>query len=177
MSTHTDFLREMGVTEWISRDSSVSQLTQPNSVKMQISTSSETPMDNEVKASPKAFWMFFGSEPKGDAQQLFQNIIRALGLNRDEWVWKSPNDAHNKNLPTEINVPMVAMAFGGPAAQTITGERDPLPQLRETILALHAEEDIPVVATFDLNQLVGKPIDKALLWQDLLLAKSVLQNS
>lgn len=72
---------------------------------------------------------------------------------------------------------MVAMAFGGPAAQTITGERDPLPQLRETILALHAEEDIPVVATFDLNQLVGKPIDKALLWQDLLLAKSVLQNS
>jgi DNA polymerase len=54
-----------------------------------------------------------------------------------------------------------------------------LPQLRETILALNTgnEEDIPVVATFDLNQLVSKPKDKALLWQDLLLAKSVLQNS
>lgn len=177
MSTHTDFLREMGVTEWISRDSSVSQLTQPNSVKMQISTASETPMANKVKASPKALWMFFGSEPKGDAQQLFQNIIRALGLNRNEWVWKSPNDAPAKKSLPEIHVPIVALAFGASAAQTITGERDPLPQLRETILALHTEEDIPVVATFDLNQLVSKPVDKALLWQDLLLAKSVLQNS
>ena len=177
MSTHSDFLREMGVTEWISKDSSVSQPPQPDSVQIQQSTASVMPMDNVVKASPKAYWMFFGGELKGDAERLFQNIIRALGLSRDEWVWKSPNDAPSKKSLPEIHVPIVALAFGASAAQTITGERDPLPQLRETILALHSEEDIPVVATFDLNQLVSKPVDKALLWQDLLLAKSVLQNS
>jgi DNA polymerase len=37
-------------------------------------------------------------------------------------------------------------------------------------------EDIPVLATFDLPYLLSRPKDKALLWQDLLLAKSVLLN-
>jgi len=53
-----------------------------------------------------------------------------------------------------------------------------LPQLRETILALNngSDEEVPVIASFDLAQLLAKPKDKALLWQDLLLAKSMLQN-
>ena len=74
---------------------------------------------------------------------------------------------------------MVVVAFGGPVAQKITGERDPLPQLRETVLALNTgnEEEIPVIASFELHQVLTKPKDKSLLWQDLLLAKSVLQNS
>jgi DNA polymerase len=76
-------------------------------------------------------------------------------------------------------IPLVAIALGGPAAQKITGERDPLPQLRETILALNTgnDDEIPVVATFDLAQLATKSKEKALLWQDLLLAKSILQNT
>jgi DNA polymerase len=75
-------------------------------------------------------------------------------------------------------MPVVAFAFGGPTAQKITGERDPLPQLRETILALNTgnDDEIPVVASFDLAQLATKSKEKAMLWQDLLLAKSVLQN-
>jgi DNA polymerase len=39
------------------------------------------------------------------------------------------------------------------------------------------EEEIPVIASFELNQVLAKPSDKALLWQDMLLARSVLQNS
>jgi DNA polymerase len=75
--------------------------------------------------------------------------------------------------------PVVAVAFGGPAAQKITGERDPLPQLRETVLALNtgSDEEVPVIASFELNEVLTKPKNKALLWQDLLLARSVLQNS
>jgi DNA polymerase len=179
MSTHANFLQEMGVTEWISRDSPVTSATQTDPVVNQTSAVSRQPIDVIHKEGPEAHWMFFGNELKGEAQLLFQNIVRALGLSRDEWVWKSPHDKLANISSPETGVPVVALAFGGPAAQTITGERDPLPQLRETILALNTgnEEDIPVVATFDLNQLVSKPKDKALLWQDLLLAKSVLQNS
>lgn len=179
MSTHTNFLQEMGVTEWISRDSPLPSATQSDIVVKPASATSRPLADSVVKESPKAHWIFFGSEPKGEAQLLFQNIIRVLGLSRDEWLWKSPQDKlANISLPV-TGVPVVALAFGGPAAHIITGERDPLPQLRETILAFCAgsEEDIPVVATFDLTQLVSKPKDKALLWQDLLLAKSVLQNT
>ena len=74
--------------------------------------------------------------------------------------------------------PIVAIAFGGSAAQKLSGERDGLPELRETVLAISAEgaDELPLIATFELNQLIARPKDKALFWQDLLLAKSVLQN-
>ena len=73
---------------------------------------------------------------------------------------------------------IVALAFGGSAAQKLSGERDALPELRETVLAINADgaEDLPLIATFELNQLISRPKDKALFWQDVQLAKSVLQN-
>jgi DNA polymerase len=105
-------------------------------------------------------------------------VIRALGLGPQEWSWKNASDNLKQLKAPDNGLPVVAFAFGGSVAQKITGEKDPLPQLRETILALNneADEEIPVIASFDLAQLVARPKDKALLWQDLLLAKSVLQN-
>jgi len=101
-----------------------------------------------------------------------------LGLHSQEWSWKSPSDNLSQFQTSESGLPLVAIAFGGAVAQKITGEKDPLLQLRETVLALNTgnDDDIPVIATFDLAQIIAKPQDKALLWQDLLLAKSVLQN-
>jgi DNA polymerase len=167
---HSSFLKEMGITEWIPREgvSDSADSTQPENAVVQ---RSESP--------PKAYWWFVGTKPQGDAQSLFQNMLRALGLSSKEWSWKSPSDDLSLLKQVEGGMPSVVFAFGGPAVQKITGERDPLPQLRETILALNTanEEDIPVVASFDLTQMVTKPKEKALLWQDLLLAKSVLQNS
>ena len=171
MSTHSSFLKEMGITEWTSRESSVADApsSQPQATPNIYSASD---------VAPRSHWWFFGVQPSGDAQILFQNVIRVLGLASNEWSWKSPNDNLSKMQLPEDGLPVVALAFGGPAAQKITGERDPLPQLRETILALNTgnDDDIPVVATFDLTQLATKTKEKALLWQDLLLAKSVLQN-
>ncbi|WP_114662318.1 hypothetical protein [Polynucleobacter necessarius] len=185
MNMHSSFLKEMGITEWMSRDASRIE-AQPAEAPQQSQSkfkSSEavhaTAVTPSVERSPKAHWLFFGSELKTDTQLLFQNIIRALGLLRTEWSWSSPNRDLSQISSPIAGVPVVAVAFGGPATQAITGERDPLPQLRETILALNVEsdEEIPVVATLDLNQLIGKPKEKALIWQDLLLARSVLQNS
>ena len=90
----------------------------------------------------------------------------------------SPNEDLSKLSLPESGLPVVAIAFGGPAVQKVTGERDPLMQLRETILALNTgnDDDIPVIATLDLSHFTNQAKDKALLWQDLLLAKSVLQN-
>jgi hypothetical protein len=50
--------------------------------------------------------------------------------------------------------------------------------LRETILALNTgnDDERPVIASYELGQALNNPKEKALLWQDLLLAKSVLQN-
>ncbi|QWD60981.1 DNA polymerase III subunit psi [Polynucleobacter sp. MWH-UH35A] len=173
---HSAFLREMGITEWITRDAS------GTSAAASVSTSATSVVSEVSENTPSihasyGVWWFFGSEPQGDARVLFQNMIRALGLSRNDWSWK--NASEKLNQLTSPDLPVVAFAFGGPVAQKITGEKDPLPQLRETILALNTgnDEEIPVIASFELNQVLTKPKEKALLWQDLLLARSVLQNS
>jgi len=171
-NTHSSFLKEMGITEWVARDGATPEVVSSNPVATE-----EAAVDHAPNA-PRAHWWFFGTQPQGDAQLLFQNLIRVLGLASNEWSWKSPSDNLSKIQLPENGMPVVAFAFGGLTAQKITGERDPLPQLRETILALNTgnDDEIPVVASFDLAQLATKSKEKAMLWQDLLLAKSVLQN-
>ena len=173
INTHSAFLKEMGITEWTSRDvvQAAALVTEQTNAQASLEVAQSTPRTSH------GMWWFFGSEPQGDAQILFQNMIRVLGLAKNEWAWKNPGQSLSQLSAPEM--PVVAIAFGGPAAQKITGERDPLPQLRETVLALNTgnEEEIPVIASFELNQVLAKPGDKALLWQDMLLARSVLQNS
>jgi DNA polymerase len=171
-NSQSAFLKEMGITEWASREgpANADAINKPHSAEAATVS---------VENLPKAYWWFFGNQPQGDAKLLFQNVIRVLGLAHNEWSWKNPSDNLSQMHLPDNGLPVVAFAFGGPTTQKITGERDPLPQLRETILALNTgnDDEIPVVATFDLAQLATKSKEKALLWQDLLLAKSVLQNS
>jgi len=152
----------MGITQWTSINGQQEVLAEPSA----------------QNRSPQANWWFFGNPVQGDAQVLFENVIRVLGLSPQEWSWKSASENLSQLMLPSNGMPVVAIAFGGSVAQKITGERDALPQLRETVLALNSgnDEEIPVIATFDLAQILAKPQDKALFWQDLLLAKSVLQN-
>jgi DNA polymerase len=174
-NSHSAFLKEMGITQWSTRDSDRLSSAKTSSEAI---PATDTKALEVVEKTPQGYWWFFGAQPQGDAQALFESIIRALGLGRQEWSWKNASDDLSKLKAPEDGWPVVALAFGGAVAQKITGERDSLPQLRETILALNngSDEEIPVIASFDFAQLIAKPKDKALLWQDLLLAKSVLQN-
>ena len=174
--SNSEFLKEMGITEWVSRD----QPAQTSSSAPQVTASAQ---DAAATTTPtekisQGNWLFFGTQPVGDAQVLFLNIIRVLGLASHEWSWKNASDSLKQITAPENGLPVVAFAFGGSVAQKITGERDALPQLRETILALNTgnADEIPVIASYDLVQAMSAPKEKALLWQDLLLAKSVLQN-
>lgn len=175
-NTHSAFLKEMGITEWTSRDAAQAlEVIAP--VTASAVVQANTPEESSTQRVSNGIWWFFGNEPQGDAKVLFQNIIRVLGLAKNEWSWKSTSE--NLSQLSSPELPVVAFAFGGPIAQKITGERDPLPQLRETIFALNTgnDKEIPVIASFELNQILTKPKEKALLWQDLILARSVLQNS
>ncbi|QWD61639.1 DNA polymerase III subunit psi [Polynucleobacter sp. MWH-UH25E] len=171
---HASYLKEMGITEWVTREPGPSVSPSPA-----IKPTEDNVISQTAESSVRAHWWFFGAKPQGEAQFLFQNIIRVLGLSSQEWSWKLLSDDLSKFTMPEDGAPVVALAFGSPAVQKATGERDPLPQLRETILALNTgnDDEIPVLASQDLAQVVGNPKEKALLWQDLLLAKSVLQNT
>ncbi|QWD69188.1 DNA polymerase III subunit psi [Polynucleobacter sp. VK25] len=172
-NNHSVFLKEMGITEWTSRDA-----VQPFVASSVANNTQDSVAENEsTQRASYGVWWFFGNEPQGEAKVLFQSIIRVLGLAKNEWIWKSSTDKLSQL--SSPDTPVVALAFGGTVAQKITGERDPLPQLRETVLALNTgnEEEIPVIASFELNQALTSAKEKSLLWQDLLLARSVLQNS
>jgi DNA polymerase len=179
MSTNSAFLKEMGITEWMSRDTASEQAQEmlaATQSSYQSNGAASTPATQDRASA--GIWWFFGSKPQGDGEVLFQNVIRVLGLTPQEWSWKNPAEKINPESLPQDGTPMVAIAFGGSAAQKLSGERDALPELRETVLAINADgaEDLPLIATFELNQLIARPKDKALFWQDLMLAKSVLQN-
>ncbi len=157
------YLKEMGITEWSLR--SATEVSAPS-----ITSSAELhPVTPNLE--PKVYWLFYGQAPGGDQERLFQNIILVLGLLPKEWEWRSPTDTQ----APDTYLPCVAFAFGEQAAQALSGEKEPLSQLRDVVLEV-AGQDIPLIASFDLAHCLNRPKDKALLWQDLLLARSVLQS-
>ena len=180
-NTNSSFLKEMGITEWTSRELAPMEKSTSSSISISqepLVSATQHPPTAHLAQAPRFIWWFIGDQVQGDAQLLFQNIVRVLGLGDQEWSWIKPSEKLSTVMNSNPELPSVAFVFGGSAAQKITGERDPLAQLRETVLAIHSDglEEIPVIASFDLSHLLSRPKDKALLWQDLLLAKSVLQS-
>ena len=169
-STQASFLKEMGITQWVPRES--------GSVSDAPNTSLTQTEEAQPDQAPRFFWWFIGNQVQGDSQLLLQNIVRVLGLGSQEWRWVKPSEDLGTVMNLKPELPSVAIVFGESATHKITGEREPLLQLRETVLGINQDglEEIPVVATVDLGHLISKPKDKLLLWQDLLLAKSVLQS-
>ena len=174
--SHPSFLQEMGITEWVSRNtqSPVMSEAQAISKSTEVTSNQAAPEASVLRGN----WWFFGKKPEGNVELLFANMMRAIGLSNAEWSWKSPMENLNALELPQNGLPTVAVAFGTGAAQKLTGERDPIEALRQTVLALNGDiaEEIPVVASFELERFISKPKDKLLLWQDLLLARSVLQS-
>jgi uracil-DNA glycosylase len=176
-SIRSSFLKEMGITEWVDRSSLNASLSTP-AVPQSNAHASPEPSANapDHAAEISGRWIFIGTKPQGDALILFQNIVRALGLPNGAWVWQDQK-ANIDALIESSTVPLVAIAFGVASAQRLTGERAPLTELRGAIHSLmHGEADVPLIATLELAQVLARPQDKALLWEDLLLARSVLQS-
>ena len=179
MTTQSTYLKEMGISQWSSREPLASSIEAAVSGQESSHDDPTSDQDTSTIAVNKSvgFWWFFGKKPEGNSEQLFMSMIRSLGLGQAEWRWLSPAD-HLSTQEMPQNIPMVAFAFGEQAAQKLTGERDSIHHLRETVLGLSEDgfEELPLIASLDLNYLVSRPKEKLLLWQDLLLAKSVLQN-
>jgi len=172
----SSFLKEMGITEWVDRSISIASLNAPAAHQAIPQASTVTANASEHAAEISGRWIFIGTKPQGDALTLFQNIVRVLGLPNGAWVWQDQK-ANIDALIESSTVPLVAIAFGAASAQRLTGERAPLTELRGAIHSLmHGEADVPLIATLELAQVLARPQEKSLLWEDLLLARSVLQS-
>ena len=150
------------------------------------------------EGNPDAEIMFIGEGPGreediqarpfvGDAGKVLTNLIRKMGLKRDEVYianivkCRPPNnrDPEEDEKATcspflekqiEIMKPRIIMALGRIAAHTLTGSTIPITKLRGKFFTY---KDIPLMPTFHPAYLIRNPKDKWLTWED---AQKVLEK-
>lgn len=154
---------------------------------------------------PRAHWLIVGEAPGeqedrqgepfvGPSGQLLDNMLRALGLTRDEapperQVFitntlkcrppsnRNPNPAETAQCAPflrrqiELLQPRIIVAMGRFAAQALLGNSEALGRLRGRV---HQYEGVPLVVTYHPAYLLRAPTDKARAWEDLCLAASVV---
>jgi len=157
---------------------------------------------------PHAHWMIVGEAPGeqedrqgepfvGAAGQLLDNMLRAIGLTRDEapperqvfiantLKCRPPKNRNPEPSETAQCAPFLArqialvqpriiLAMGRFAAQALLGSDEPLGKLRGRV---HRVRGVPVVVTYHPAYLLRTLADKARSWEDLCLAATVVQGN
>lgn len=159
--THQDYLKEMGITTWVSRDDGLVKDSVPESIDC-------GPEQTGENLSYR--WTFIVGSLSGDALILFEKILAALMLNLTVVQVLSPQQA-KRGLATG----QVAVAMGESMGNDLLDDAESFEALRGAIHSLVGQQDeIPLVLTYDVARLLKNPADKGKVWQDLLLAKSLL---
>ena len=162
----------------------------------------------------QARWMVVGEAPGeqedlqgepfvGQAGQLLDNMLKAIGLNRSVQGPQSGDDGQasvfitntlkcrppaNRNPePAELQTcgaylqrqvalvqPRIILAMGRFAVQALLQSTEPLGKLRGRV---HRYEGVPVVVTYHPAYLLRSPADKAKAWADLVLALQTAQGA
>jgi uracil-DNA glycosylase len=145
-----------------------------------------------------ADWLFIGEAPGeqedlrgepfvGRAGQLLDEMIRALGLEREEVfianILKCRPPKNRDPSPQEAEAcepflveqvrmvaPKIIVAVGRIAAQNLLKTQTPIGKLRGTI---HHYEGIPVVVTYHPAYLLRSQTEKRRAWEDLKLARRI----
>lgn len=127
-------------------------------------------------ASPAVFiisddkkWAFLlPAELTGQAADLFNNILRALHINKTQ-------TSHTQQLMKDIAGLEVGVivAMGEEMAQQLFASAQTLENLRGKI---HTVNGLPIMATYHPNELLQHALNKAKTWDDLCLAMDALSN-
>lgn len=155
------------------------------------------------RGNPQARWMLIGEAPGeqedrqgepfvGRAGQLLDNMLAALGLDRDRDVYianvikcRPPGNRNPSGdeiaacqgyLTRQIELvrPDLIIALGRFAAQTLLQSEDSISRLRGRV---HRYQNVPMIVTFHPAYLLRNLPDKSKAWQDLLLAKRTAAGS
>jgi uracil-DNA glycosylase len=151
---------------------------------------------------PHAEWLFIGEAPGanedrqgepfvGDAGKLLDAILAAIGLARGNNVFianvlKSRPPANRDPKPEEVAAclpylerqieliqPKLIVALGRFAAQSLLATDTPIGKLRGQV---HRYRGVPLVVTYHPAYLLRNPLDKAKVWEDLVLARNTMQS-
>ena len=152
--------------------------------------------------SHSASWLVIGEAPGasedqqgkpfvGRAGQLLTEMLRALGLSRDEVfianMLKCRPPQNRDPRPVEVDAcerflrqqvdmlkPKIILAAGRIAAQNLLKTDAPLARLRGKV---HHYREIPVVVVYHPAYLLRSPLEKRKAWGDLLLARETIEGA
>ena len=127
----------------------------------------------------------------GQAGQLLTKILAAIDMTREQVficnVLKHRPPGNRNPLPSEVEAcspylirqlelikPKVIVAFGTFAAQTLLNTKTPLGQLRGLV---HRYHGIPLVVTYHPAALLRNPAWKRPTWEDVKLARRILDSA
>lgn len=148
----------------------------------------------------QAEWLLVGEAPGanedrlgepfvGDAGKLLDAMLAAIGLARGNNVFianvlKSRPPGNRDPKPDEVAAclpylerqieliqPKLIVALGRFAAQNLLARDTPIGQLRGQV---HRYRGVPLIVTYHPAYLLRNPLDKAKVWEDLLLARDTL---
>lgn len=150
----------------------------------------------------RAEWLIVGEAPGegedlqgepfvGQAGQLLDNMLKALGLNRRQHVYitnalkcRPPGNRNPEpqevaqcepflRRQVELLQPRIILAMGRFAVQALLQSSEPIGKLRGRV---HRYHGVPVVVTYHPAYLLRNLADKGRAWADLCLALEVLQQ-
>lgn len=150
---------------------------------------------------PNAEWMIIGEAPGADedqqgepfvgrAGQLLNNMLKALGLQREQVfianILKCRPPENRNPRPEEVAQceaflqrqvalvkPKIILAVGGVAAHNLLKVDTPVSRLRGQV---HHYDNVPLVVTYHPAYLLRKPSEKARSWVDLKFAAAVVKG-
>jgi len=151
--------------------------------------------------SHSASWLVIGEAPGasedqqgkpfvGKAGQLLTEMLRALGLSREEVFianmlkCRPPQNRNPRSIEVdacerflrqqvEMLKPKIILAAGRVAAQNLLKTDAPLARLRGKV---HRYREIPVVVVYHPAYLLRSPLEKRKAWDDLLLARETIER-
>ncbi|NDP49254.1 MAG: uracil-DNA glycosylase [Sulfuriferula multivorans] len=150
-----------------------------------------------------ADWLIIGEAPGveedeqgepfvGQAGQMLDAMLGAIGLARGNNVYitnvlKSHPPGNRDPEPNEVAAcrpylqaqieliqPKIILALGHVAAQSLLDSKETISHLRGKV---HQFQGVPLVATYHPAYLLRKPTEKARAWEDLCLARRLLQST
>lgn len=153
--------------------------------------------------NPSARWMFVGEAPGqnedqqglpfvGRAGQLLDAMIAALNMNRKDVfianLIKCRPPGNRDPLVEEVDQcepylhqqlaiikPEIIVALGRVSAQSLLKTSEPIGKIRGKTYH-YGESDIPLIPTYHPAYLLRSPEQKRKVWEDLLLAKSIVES-
>jgi DNA polymerase len=164
MTNKTLILKEMGISSWKLKSAEsmapVAELTIPKEKK---NMASSYPVWTLVVEDSASFAPLFKN-----IQKMIQNFgVEVQIVQFDPAI-----------VAKEIHGGLL-IAFGERPSQFFSGEHTSVSELREILFETsnRSEQEIPVIATYDLKEVYQNPVKKQQLWTDLIFARNVFLDT